>query len=443
MSVIEQSPALRSMLSDRANLAAGQPIADLMAVALANPNLISLAAGFVDPESLPVDITSQALQAVLGRKDLGQTALQYGTTSGYEPLRDAVLDWTWKQDQQAASENSIGSLQRPRPGVDQVIMTAGSNELLYLLTDVLCNPGDIILCTAPTYFVYLGILKNLGVRSWGIETDEHGPIPESLESQLHAIAAAGELHRVKGVYIVSYFDNPAGTTTSLERRREILGIVQHWSKHGKIRILEDAAYRELRYTAMDIPSFLSLDTSGETVIHTQTFSKSFSPGVRVGWGILPDDLVKPVWDQKGNIDFGSAHFNQVMMAQVLSQGNWPAHLATIRRRYAEKCSAMVDACTAHLADLEGVSFRKPAGGLYVWLQLPGHLSTGLKGRLFQRCVQEGVLVVPGEYSFPECGTPGNNSCMRLSFGVQTPQRIDTGISLLAAAIRAELASSRR
>ncbi len=336
--------------SHRVEWAGNQPISRLMHLALARPELISLAAGFVDQQSLPVDGARQAIETVLGDRQVARAALQYGTTPGLPELREAVLARLLSADGQTAAEARLSA--------DQVVMTAGSNQLLHIVSEVLLDQGDIVLCAAPTYFVYLGVLAGLGARAIGIAADEHGLIPEALDAELARLAAAGLIERVKALYVTSYYDNPSNVTLPADRRWAIVEIVKRHSARGPIYIIDDAAYRQLRYGPDDVPSLRSFDESGDTVIVAETFSKSFSPGIRVGWGVLPTALVDPVCELKGNLDFGSASFNQHVMAAVLRQGLFEPHVETLRRQYAAKMQAMLEAADDHLTGIEGVSWTE-------------------------------------------------------------------------------------
>jgi 2-aminoadipate transaminase len=418
-------------LSRRAQWSAGQPISYLMHMALARPSLISLAAGFVDQHSLPLEPTRKALDAIFGDPVAARAALQYGTTHGYHHLREQIVDRLL-----AADGGRPGSI-----AVEQVVLTAGSNELLHVVCDSLLDPDDIVLVGAPNYFVFLGMLANLGARSVGVASDQRGLVPEALDEALRTLAARGELSRVKAVYVASYFDNPRSITLAAERRPALVEIVRRWSKDHTIYILEDTAYRELRYAGQDVPSIRSFDESGETVVCTGTFSKSFSPGVRVGWGVLPKPLAQAVLNQKGNIDFGSPNFSQHLISKVLELGLLEPHVASIQKTYREKLSAMLGACDEHLAPL-GVRYQRPSGGLYVWAEMPDEIDTGTDGELFQRAMEAGVLYVPGSYCYPSEGTPTPLNTMRLSFGVQSPENIRRGIKLLADAIRSELGAAK-
>ncbi len=414
-------------LSQRARISGPQPISQLMQLALARPELISLAAGFVDQETLPVSDTAHALEVVLADVVRARAALQYGTNAGYLPLREGVLERFLAADLPSLS---------PPPTVDQVLLTAGSNQLLHLIGEVLLNPGDLVLCAAPCYFVFLGMLDSLGARSVGVRIDEQGMIPDALEDELARQDQAGQLERVKAIYLTSYFDNPSTVSLSLPRRAQIVEIVKRWSSRGaKIYIIDDAAYRELRYSGEDVPSLRSFDHEGDTVIVAETFSKSFAPGIRVGWGILPPDLVGPIAGLKANIDFGSPHLNQHLMAAVLERGLFEPHVLALRKSYHAKLAAMLAALDEHLSDISGVHWQSPTGGLYVWLHLPEGMDAGPAGSLMGHALDEGMLYVPGEYCYPAEGQPRRKDKIRLSFGVQSADNICRGIEALGRAIR--------
>jgi 2-aminoadipate transaminase len=409
--------------SQRAKLASGQPVSQLMHQALSNPSLISLAAGFADQSSLPDAEVREAIEQLLSEPAMAHAALQYGTTAGHHPLREQVLDRMLQGDGQTAAEAKLS--------VDQVLITAGSNQFLYLLSEILLDPSDVVLCAAPTYFVYLGTLDSLGAVAVSVETDNQGMIPEALEAELIRRRLGGEVERVKAIYITSYYDNPSSITLPVERRQRIVEIAQEWN----LFVIEDAAYRDLRYEGPDLPSMRSFDTQGDTVIVAQTFSKCFSPGIRLGWGISPPALVEPLGNLKGNIDFGAPNFNQHLMTEVMRRGLLDAHIPHLQQTYRTKQQAMLDAADAYLAPLEGVSYQRPGGGLYVWLTVPPAIDTGLDGTLFHQALQRGMLYVPGQYCYAKQGVPQAANQIRLSFGVQPPERIREGIRLLAEALK--------
>jgi 2-aminoadipate transaminase len=418
-------------LSKRAHWAGNEPIvSQLMAKTVANPHLISLAAGFVDYDTLPVKPTQDALNIIWSDEELTRVALQYGTTVGYPPLRQAVLDRMLAADGCSAAEMNLS--------LDQVVITAGSNQMLFLVSDTIADPGDIVICGMPSYYVVLGLFRNLGIRPIGIETDKDGLIPQAIDEELSRLQREDSLDRVKAVYLTSYYDNPTGMSMSHQRRGELVEMAKRWSNRQTIYVLEDAAYRELRYRGEDIASMRSFDPEGDTVIHTSTFSKSFSPGIRVGWGILPPRLVGPVLAQKGNIDFGSPNFNQVLMATALEEGIFQRHLETVLNGYGRKLDAILDAADEFLAPIDGINWLRPSGGLYLWLELPEAIDTGMDGPLFARAVEEGVLYVPGEFCCPSEPSPPKKNMLRLSFGIQSRESIHQGMESLGRAIRKTL-----
>jgi 2-aminoadipate transaminase len=411
--------------SRRARAAAGQPISQLMSRALDNPDLISLAAGFVDGANLPRTAVQQAMTVLFSDAQAARAALQYGSTPGHHVLRELLRD---RMQQADGLQDAIA--------LDQIVVTAGSNQLLHLVSECLLEPGDIVLCASPTYLVYMGLLAGLEARAVGVASDAQGMIPQALDQRLYKIDAAGDLARVKAIYLVPYFDNPVGATMPVDRRIAVVELAKRWSRCQRIHVISDEAYRELRYWGDDIPSLRAYDDSGDTVVVAGTFSKSFSPGIRVGWGVLPRHLIQPVCDMKGNVDFGSPNFNQHVMTNVLQQGLLEPHIAELRQSYRCKLNAMLDAAHEFLCPLEGVNWHRPSGGLYVWLELPEWADAGLDSRLFQRSIQEGVLYVPGEYGYPSEGEPVRCNRIRLSFGVQSCEKIREGVEKLARAIAA-------
>ncbi len=418
----------RGTLSRRAaQLHSETLVSALMARALGQPNLVSLAVGFVDHETLPIEATRQAMERIWADTALACAALQYGTTPGHGPLCEALLDRMLAADRRQAAELNVS--------VDDLVLMPGSNQLLFLLGDILLDPGDIVICAAPTYYVYLGALANLGARAIGVESDGEGVIPEAIEVELARLRTAGELDRVKAIYLTSYFDNPRAVTIPAARRARLVEIAKRWSRRRQIYLIEDAAYRELRYQGDDVPSLRSFDAEGDTVIYAGTFSKSYSPGIRVGWAVLPSALRAPVLAEKGNIDFGSPHLNQVLMAEVLRSGLFDRHVSELRVQYRAKTDAILAAAEEHLRPIGGVDWVRPGGGLYLWVTLPEGIDAGLDGPLFDRAVAEGVLYVPGQYCYPPEGQTAARNTLRLSFGVAAPDRLRQGVAALARAIR--------
>jgi 2-aminoadipate transaminase len=382
-----------------------------MEQAVQNPDVISLAAGLVDPSTLPVAEARMTCAALLSDDHRARAALQYGTTPGYGGFRETLRRHL--------------SLQEGRPveklGIDigQILLTTGSQQLLSLVGEVLIDPGDIVFVAAPTYFVFLGTLNGLGARVISIPSDEQGMQTDLLDAEFRKIEAAGELSRVKLIYLVSYYENPTGISLSAERRQRVVEIARGWSKSQRIFILEDAAYRELRYDGPELPSVWSFDTDRRTVILANTFSKSFSPGLRVGWGVVPSELVGPLNDRKGNEDFGSSNFSQHLLATVFGEGLYQEHVQLLRDTYCAKRDAMLAAAENWFSEIPGVDWVHPHGGLYVWMSLPDALDTGFGSPLFRRATEiDKVMYVPGEVCYSGDPASRPKTQMRLSFGTQ-------------------------
>jgi 2-aminoadipate transaminase len=416
-----------SGLSQRSRWAADQAISFLMQQGVENPGCISLAAGLVDEDSLPAEPVREAVQALLADPNTAKSALQYGTTQGRLDLRTCLVDYMAAQE--GVAKESLGY------DASRVVVTTGSQQLLSLLCETLLDPGDICIVGAPTYFVFLGCLAGVGAEPISVPLDENGLQPELLEQALGRLNELGRLPRVKMIYVVSEFDNPSGVSVSLERRKAIVDIANRWSIHNRILILEDAAYRDLRFEGDPLPSLLSLDESREQVLYTQTFSKTLSPGLRIGFGVLPKDVLKPVLDRKGNEDFGSANFPQAVVTRLLKTGAFQTHVQHVRASYTRKRDAMLSAAERFFREIPGVNWHHPQGGLYVWMSLPPSVETGFKSPLFQTAVKNhGVMYVPGELCFAPVlgGRPKNH--MRLSYGVQSPDGITDGMQRLARAV---------
>lgn len=411
-----------------AQRAADQAISHLMQAAFQYPDCISLAAGFVDETTLPTELILDAASRVLTHDTGGRSTLQYGTTPGVETLR-AVF-----RSHLAVLENNPAVDNLP---IDRIVLTTGSQQMLSLLSQALFEPGDICLVAAPTYFVYLSVLAGAGAEVIPVATDQQGMQPAGLETTLRTLTDQGKRGRTKLVYAVSYYDNPSGTSISPDRRKDLVETVKNWSSPDQpLWLLEDAAYRELRYDGPVLPSLWSYDDRQQNVILTQTFSKTFSPGLRVGLSILPEALVKPVSDLKGNEDFGSARLNQHLIADVLQSGSYAAHVRQVIAGYRTKRDAMLAAADEFFAEIVGVEWERPAGGLYVWMTLPAEIQTGFDSPLFRYATQEAkVIYVPGELCYPASWSDRPRRQMRLSFGVESPDKIRNGMQRLAGAVR--------
>jgi 2-aminoadipate transaminase len=398
-----------------------------MQAALADPGLISLAAGFVDQGSLPVDAFQRTVEALFADPREGRRALQYGTTIGDPEFRVRLLAHLERSE--GASPGEFAS------ALPRLVVTSGSQQLLYLLAEAVLDPGDIVLVESPTYFVYLGVLESHGARAIGVATDDGGMRLDSLEATLRDIDARGELDRVKLIYTVSEHANPTGVSLAEDRRGGVVAIAKEWSKKHRIYVLEDAAYRGLTYAGTAPPSVWRFDPEGDTVILARTFSKTFSPGLRIGYGILPEPLVDPILRLKGNHDFGSGNFAQRFLARLLEDDTYESHVADVRAIYRRKRDVMFSALEAEMSGFgDSVKWTRPTGGLFLWMTFPEGVDAGPDGPLFARCREHGVIYVPGSYAFAsEPGSvPVNHA--RICFGVPGEAELVEGTRRMAAAL---------
>lgn len=417
-------------LSRRAQWAGRQKIGYLMQQGVDFPDCLSLAAGLVDYATLPSELVRKTADQLLLDPARQKSVLQYGTTPGSLELRASLCQHLAELDGVSVAQQNFG--------VEQVFATTGSQQFLDLVTQAVCDPGDIVLVTAPSYFVYLSTLEGIGCELVPVTCDEEGICVAALDEALSALEAAGKLPRVKVLYLVSYFDNPRGSTLGEARRREILDCLDRWLKKQFIYLLEDAAYRELWFDSPPPPSFLQLDSNPDRVIYTQTFSKSLSPGLRTAFGIVPPALVKPFDDLKSIHDFGSPNFSQAILLELLKTGGYHEHVADLRQAYREKGLTLFHALENSGLLSGQATARAPEGGLYVWLQLnDSGITTGFEDQLFRTAAQDfQVMYVPGELFYADSSNPEARLTMRLSYGVQPTGKLATGIERLAGAIQA-------
>ena len=427
-------PPIGLPLSAKARRTTEQPISFLINEALRNPRLINLAAGLVDPLTLPVAECDRICRQIFSDDRRARTALQYDTTLGLHALRRAVLAHIEQLERLPAAAMGLHE--------DDLIISTGSQQALYLIGDVLIDPGDIVIAANPSYFVYTGTLSSLGARVVGVPMDEGGMDVEAVGRALESLESQGLLGRVKLVYCTSYYQNPTGVTLWPERRPRLLEIVEQYSKEHRILILEDAAYRELRYDGDAHRSIKSYDAANLYTAISHTFSKPFAPGIKLGYTAMPRDLHDAVIQQKGNHDFGSANLTQHIALEALRTGSYYEHVDVLRAAYRVKRDLMLRALDQHLGDTPGVTWMRPDGGLYVWVTLPPHLDTARGGPMFRAAVDAGVLYVPGDYCFQpdEAGHVPRNH-IRLSFGQVDADSISPGIERLAGVVRGELERS--
>jgi 2-aminoadipate transaminase len=380
-------------------------IARLMKMALETPGLLSLAAGFTDNKTLPVDVVRAAVDS-LAQQAGEPEYLQYGTNQGRPGLR-RLLAGRLASDERGLSTEEIAK---------GMVVTNGSQQALYLAMQVLCDPGDIVLVDRPSYFVFLEMLMGLGVQARSLPLDEAGRIDGGALKQLLAtMDAKGETKRLKAVYFVSYFSNPSARSLDETEKNTV---AEALAERGLlVPVIEDAAYRDLYFrqpnaarSVVSLPAFKPFPK-----LYLATLTKSFATGLKVGYGFCTDrEWLGKMLHVKGCHDFGTANFNQAIFEGVLANGGYEKQLARIRPAYKQKMRCLHDALVAQgLASL-GWRWAEPAGGLYLWLEAPKKLDTGLDSAFCQACIHEGVLYVPGELCF---GDDAPRNFIRLSFGV--------------------------
>ena len=404
------------------------PISWLMGLKLKRPKLISFAAGFTDNPTLPVAGSRRLLNELLGDAALGQAALQYGSTAGDVTLRKLTAKRIRQLDGNPHGQAAIYEAKR-------TVITHGSQQFLYMATEVLCDPGDIVLVEDPTYFVYLSIMQSRGVAGRGVRMNRDGIDLDHLEQVLESLRRSGELKRLKMLYLVSYHQNPTSRSTSGRVKEGALDLLRRYERQSghPIYLMEDAAYRELGFAGTQAPSALANRGAVDRVIYSGTYSKPFATGVRVGFGVLPEALLEPMLRIKGNHDFGTGHLSQQLVVRALETGLYEQNLAKVQRRYRAKAKAMTDAMRADFH--ESVQWDPPEGGLNVWVVLPRKVNTGMKTRLFRKVLDRNVLYVPGGLCYVDDPTrPKPSHEMRLSFGAASESDIHKGILRLGQAI---------
>jgi len=273
------------------------------------------------------------------------------------------------------------------------------------------------------------------LRARGVRLGPDGLDVDHLEQVLRGLKRSGDLRRVKMLYQVTYFQNPTGWTSTFEKKRDALELLrkyEHAAGHP-IYLLEDAAYRELRFAADDVPSAL-VAKHRDRVLYAGTYSKPFATGARVGFGILPEPLRTAVLRIKGNHDFGTSNLLQQLLRGALESCKYESHVHELQARYRKKARIMTEAIKFHFP--AAVSWQEPRGGLYVWATVPKGQSAGAKSKLFQRALARDVLYVPGELCYaddPSRRKP--NRDMRISFGGAPDADIPIGIARLGGILR--------
>jgi len=371
-------------------------------------DIISLAYGMPDPALFPTAGLTAAADEALRDHSRYAVALQYGNTWG-NPLLLSELGRKLEAEEGRPIE----------PG--SLLVTNGSSEAISFVVQALANPGDVCLCEAPTFLGTIHHIRFQGVRTVPVSLDDEGLDVEALEREIERLEAAGTPPRF--IYTIPTFNNPAGVTMALARRRALLDIA---SRHG-VPIIEDDAYRDLRFEGEPVPTLHALDREG-LVVRLGTFSKIVAPGVRLGFVLSDPAVVERVLAFKAG---GSTNgFSSMVVGTFMHNGGLAAHIQTLRAAYRERRDTMYEALSREMPD--GVTWTRTEGGFFLWLTIP---SGADMVRVNARAAEERVVALAGTECFPD-GRGAHN--LRLSFSLQPPDRIADGIRRLGRAIRAGL-----
>ena len=372
-----------------------------------NPDLISFASGIGDANLFPAEDFRKVLQAVM-RRD-GIAALDYGEGNGHAPLRESIAHILASQGIQTQPEH--------------ILITAGSQQALSLVSQLLLKPGDSILVESPTYSGALDLFRALDFNVVGIPVDGQGMNVELLEKLL-------QQHHPKLIYTIPTFHNPTGTCLSGPRRRQLIVLADRYN----IPILEDDFVGDLRYEGRAQPALKALDPGGH-VIYVSTFSKMLMPGLRVGYLAAEGPIYDSLVNFKRVNDLSTSTLVQRALEAYLTVGRYQAHLRRSCQLFRRRRDLMVAAIRRYLP--AEVRFDVPQGGLFIWLQLPENLSSEA---LLPLAWEEGVEFAPGDGFFPDENE--GRDWLRLNFVAQAPDQINEGIKRLGKALKRLIATQR-
>jgi 2-aminoadipate transaminase len=377
----------------------------LFAVA-SRPEVVSLAGGMPNISGLPLDVVSAAIADLV--LEQGPVAMQYGSGQGVPELREQITE--------------VMRLEGISAHPDDVVVTVGSQQAVDLVTRVFCDPGDVVICEAPSYVGALGVFKAYQCEVVHAEMDADGLVPEALRQAIASVKAAGK--RIKFLYTIPNFHNPAGVTLSVARRAEVLEIC----RSEDILVLEDNPYGLLGFHGEPLRALRADEAEG--VIYLGSFSKTFAPGFRVGWALAPHPVREKLVLAQESATLCPPQFSQLAVSAYLSNHDWQGQIKQFREMYRERRDAMVTALHDQMP--AACRWNIPDGGFYVWLTLPPGVDAKA---MLPRAVTARVAYVPGTAFFADGFGSG---AMRLSYCYPTPDRIREGVRRLAGVVEAEI-----
>ena len=374
--------------------------------AVANrPEIVSLAGGMPNIKDLALDSIADNMAAMI--REHGAQVMQYGSGQGELAIREQILN--------------VMALEGITAHPDDIVITAGSQQALDLVTRVFCDPGDVILAESPSYVGALGTFASYQAEVVHVASDEGGLDPVALRETITRLRQEGR--RVKFLYTIPNFSNPSGLTQSQERRREVLDACQE----GGIMVVEDNPYGLLTLEGDPQPAMRAVDSD---VIYLGSFSKILAPGFRVGWVLAPHAVREKLVLAQESATLCPPVFSQFAIANYLQTSDWQGQIGTFRDMYRGRRDAMLEELAEVMPD--GITWTKPAGGFFVWLTMPEGLDSQA---MLPRGVDARVAYVPGSAFYAD-GQGANN--MRLSFCFPPADRIREGVRRLAGVIRSEL-----
>jgi 2-aminoadipate transaminase len=380
---------------------------DLMAV-IARPEVISLAGGLPDTGAFPKD----TLGSVMGQiaRESAAEALQYGPTEGIAGAKDCIVE--------------VMAAEGIRADPDDMIVTAGGQQVIDLVARALIDPGDVIMAEAPTYPGAVPVFSSYQADVVQIEMDSDGMRVDLMEEALDRLDREGR--RPKFIYTIPTFQNPAGVTMSLARRRRLVEV----ANERELLVLEDSPYGLLRYEGLPQPTLRELD-GGVYVMYLGTFSKILSPGIRLGWVLAPPPVLEKINLGKQAADLCSSTLSQLMVTAYFEQANWRDYIESVAETYRARRDTMLDALAEHFP--AQAEWTHPNGGLFIWATLPDFIDTT---DLLARALRENVAFVPGAAAYLD--GRGHNA-MRLNFSAVDEADIREGVRRIGKVVAEQLA----
>ena len=365
--------------------------------ATADPAVIPFAAGNPDAAAFPVEEVREISKRIFVEAPV--TALQYGVTEGYAPLRARVKQYM-------KEKHNIGR------DFDDLIITSGATQVMDLSTKTLCNFGDVVISESPSFIGSLNCFRSYGVQLRGVPVEADGMNMDILEQKLQ------ENQNVRFIYTIPNFQNPSGATMSLEKRKKLYALAKQYG----VLILEDNPYGDLRVAGEALPSIKSMDEDG-IVIYAGSFSKVLAPGVRVGYTVAPAPIVAKMTVGKQAADTHTPMFTQMLVDEWMATTDFEAHIQKIREIYRRKLNLMCDLIDEKLGGF--VEYVRPEGGMFVWCRLPDSVNML---DFCARAVEKKVAVVPGSAFTVEEGETTN--CFRMNFTTPSDENIVKGMDIL-------------